>query len=261
MSRLELFKSLILSKNQLLNPALFYETGIPYLEGSAERAIDRIDVSFVNKEERIFIIFYDEKNYTYWYIKSQDAYWDEELTKPEKGEILIEDSIGLAKKALYIDSSTIFVIDADLVESLVDKNLDEDNENYLLNKEQQELILNQMNGFFNQEVPYLSIVQVFKIGDRLKGISLYLCQEKYEYWDEILDNNAWETQEFLILGDAELPTDKNSNQNFTKFVFRTKFQKKYFPNEWKNIFEEEVTYWYDFHFDQKDFIVHDGETY
>jgi hypothetical protein len=65
MSRLELFKSLILSKNELFNPALFYETGIPYRDNSAEIYTGSIDVSFANKKERIFVIFYDEKNHTY----------------------------------------------------------------------------------------------------------------------------------------------------------------------------------------------------
>ena len=256
MSRLELFKSLILSKNELLNPALFFETGIPYRESSSHCS-DRFNASITNKQDRIFIIFYDEKNHTYWYIKSRNNYSDGEFKELEKGEILIEESIDLSEKALYIDSSTIFRIDADLLESLVDKNLDENNENYVLNKDQQKLILNKMNTFFSQEVPYLSIVEVYKMGDRLKAISLYLCQEKYEYWYEISQEyDEW--NDILML--AKIPSWEFCIENFIKLVFRTKFQKKYFPEEWKTIFEEESG-WEEHWLDQKDFDVFDGESY
>ncbi len=81
-----------------------------------------------------------------------------------------------------------------------------------------------MNYFFNQEVPYLSIIEIYKRGDRLKGISLYLCQEKYEYWKKLFNDDCWEVQEWDILSDAKLPTDKN----FTEFVFKTKFLKNIF---------------------------------
>jgi hypothetical protein len=103
------------------------------------------------------------------------------------------------------------------------------------------------------------------MGDRLKGISLYLCEEKYGYWDKIFNRDQWVTQEWDVLDAAKLPPnincDKNSDKNFTRFVFKTKFQKKYFPNEWNYIFEKEVNYWNEFYFDQNYFYIFDGKSY
>ncbi len=256
MSRLELFKSLMISKDELLNPALFHETGIPYRNDSGDWGCHyKESVSWANKKRRIFVIFYDQKKDTYWYIKSRDVPADPSSYhfKLKKGEILIEDSRGLLKNSLYVDSSAIFIIDADLLESLVDKNLDENNENYVLNKDQQELILNKMNGFFNQKTPYLSIVKIYKMGIKLSGLVMYLCPEKWEYWDKKFGEQNWENTEWRILFQAELDSECD-HEYFKTFVLRTKFQRKYFPNEYKENFERDKNNaWYHY--------VHDDDYY
>jgi hypothetical protein len=66
MSRLELFKSLIISKNELLNPALFYETGIPYRNDSSDWwGYCKENLSYANKKLRIFVIFL---RWNKWYL-------------------------------------------------------------------------------------------------------------------------------------------------------------------------------------------------
>jgi hypothetical protein len=166
-----------------LNPVLFNEIGIKYATKWGQE-----------KGFRPFIIFYDNKNDTYWYIKARGAlnkntkYNKSEYKKIEKAEILIKEADeGLFKKESYIDCSQIFQIDADLLESLVDKESKLYSETSILNKDQQNLILNKINDCVNEEPPYLSILEVYKMGDELKGVSIYLCPEKHEYLEKLSD--------------------------------------------------------------------------
>ena len=223
MTKLELFKPLIISKNKLLNPSLFDAVGISYRHYSGWY------LHLLNLEFRIFIIFYDEQNNTYWYIKSKYIEKDE-IKKKEKGEILIEEfNIDLSiKKLSYINCSEILRIDADLLESLVDKYSDLDNRTPILNKEKKQLILDKINDSFKEDPSYLSIIEVYKMGDKLKGRGLYICPEKYKQlcdWANLCDWNNWHK---IQLFNAE-SIDDNSYGYYKAFNFMKKFQKEYFP--------------------------------
>ena len=219
MSKLELFKP-FMELNNKSNPIIFNELGF--------------DLEFKGKTKGIrpIIIFYDKKNDNYWYIKSRDALNKKNTNKKKfKGEILIEKSnIGLFKKDSYIDCSQIFKIDAYLLESLVNKNHKMHNQTSVLEKNQQELILNKINNYLNQEPPYLSIVEVYKEKDKIKGSSLYLCPEKYNFLEES-QKESIEYKNRLY----EAKSNKDSDKYLEAIEFKENFQEEYFPSQFSKM--------------------------
>jgi len=230
MSRLELFKPLKMLKDKS-NPIIFDELGLPYPI-----------IWQKNKGLRPFVIFYDEKNDTYWYIKSRDAlrrnqenyktekYKNEKYKITYKGEILIKESnIGLFEKESYVDCSQIFKIDANLLESLVDKENVLYKTTLVLDETLQKIILNKINKFVNEEPPYLSIIEVYKIGNELKANSLYLCPEKFAFLEKLSDKSDWDDSVDKALSNAE--SLQYGEEYYIAIDFKKKFQEKCFPNQ------------------------------
>ncbi len=216
MNKLELFKP-FMKLNNKSNPIIFDELGF------------RLERNRNPKGVRPFIIFYDKKNDNYWYVKSRGvANKNGSDNKQKKGEILIgKNNIGLFEKNSYIDCSQIFKIDAYLLESLVDKNHETHNKTCILEKNEQELILNEINNCLNQEPPYLSIVEVYKEKDEIKGSSLYLCSEKYKVLEKESKKETLEYKNRLY--DAE--SNKDSDKYLEAIEFKINFQEEYFPNQ------------------------------
>jgi len=224
MNRLELFKPLMMLKDKM-NPVLFDEIGIPYTNKWGKE-----------KGFRPFVIFYDNKNDVYWYIKARDAlnrdlkYNKNKYKTEEKGEILIKEADeGLFKKESYIDCSQIFQIDAELLESIVDKERILYKQTSILSKDDQDIILNKINECFNEKPPYLSIIEVYKMGDELKANSLYLCQEKYENLTDLSESQKWTSLMCDLLYKAK--TDEYDDKWIEANDFKKKFQEKYFPSQ------------------------------
>ena len=219
MSKLELFKP-FMKLNNKFNPIIFNELGLA-LEFEGEP-----------KGIRPIIIFYDKKNDNYWYIKSRDVNKNNKYKDKFKGEILIEKSDrGLFIKDSYIDCSQIFKIDTDLLESLVNKNHEIHDETSILEKNQQELILNEINNCLNEKPPYLSIVEVYKEKDKIKGSSLYLCPEKYKNLEEKSQKESTEYKNRLY----EAKSNKDSDKYLEAIEFKENFQEEYFPSQFSKM--------------------------
>jgi len=222
MKRLELFKPLKILKDSL-NPVLFNEAAIAYPDNS----------SGFSKGLRPFVIFYDEKNDTYWYIKSRDAIATNKKYKYKykfKGEILIKEAnTGLFEKESYVDCSQIFKIEANLLESLVDKEADLYEKTRVLNENQQKIILNKINKFVNEEPPYLSIIEVYKVGDKLKANSLYLCPKKFKDLEKKSEDDDWDDWVCKLLYNAE--SLQYGEEYHNAIDFKKKFQEKCFPTQ------------------------------
>ena len=218
MSKLELFKP-FMKLNNKFNPIIFNELGLV------------LEFKGKPKGIRPIIIFYDKKNDDYWYIKSRGAIKNNNYKDKEQSEILIKKSDrGLFEKDSYIDCSQIFKIDADLLESLVNKNDELHDETSILDKNQQELILNEINNCLNQEPPYLSIVKVYKEKDKIKGSSLYLCPEKYNFLEES-QKESIEYKNRLY----ETKSDKYSDKYSKAIEFKENFQEEYFPSQFSKM--------------------------
>ncbi len=220
MNKLELFKPIMYLKD-IKNPIIFDELGLKYKEKY--------------KDMRPIIIFYDEINKDYWYIKSRSTKNKNGKHRPEyKGEIIVgKSNEGLFKNESYVDCSQIFKINADLLESLIDKNHNLYNETSVLNKNEQEIILNKINYYLNQQPPYLSIVEVDKKGHKIEGNSLYLCPEKWEKIEEECtmkeEDEKLRNKKINILMESKL--DEYSDKYSKTMDFKKAFQEKYFPIE------------------------------
>lgn len=168
---LELWKPLLLLKNKN-NPVLFNEIGFKY--------------DNPNKNLRPFIIFYDDSEKCYYYLKARDAIITNQnhpkygqYKKKFKGELLIKPSLnGLLTKDSYVDCSQIFKMQIQELESLIDK------DSFIFKQ------TTQLSDFYIKEIkdmikfcvmqipPYLSIIEV-KINENngTYAKSLYLCDE------------------------------------------------------------------------------------
>ncbi len=202
-----------------------------------------------NKSYRPFIIFYDDIDDSYYYIKAQDKFYkDGRVKQIRKGEIEIKQTIsseGLFTKDSYVDCSQIFKCDRELLESLVDK----EDKLYLSTFKLPENDIMRLKETILDCIfavpPYLSIVEV-KLDElnQTFGESLYLCDEKF---DEVLnkihsdyydDDNIHDINDLVSSKDAKFSFQRarfNNGINFCEM-----FLNEYFPNlleEFKNVQE------------------------
>lgn len=223
---LELWKPLLILKDKD-NPVIFDELGFKIPN---------------NKGLRPFVIFYDDKEDCYYYLRVRDANYKNWLTgetktkKAFKGEIFVsQNDYGLMTKDSYVDCSQIFKCNRELLESLVDKNdILYKNTKILSNFDISE-IKDMIKHCIFEVPPYLSIVEV-KLDDKgnTYGESLYLCNEKlnnlydvYDSYDEIA--NDFKLNQF-ISNKSDYSSWSNNRYN-TGIEFCKLFLKEYFPNE------------------------------
>jgi len=66
----------------------------------------------------------------------------------------------------------------------------------------------------------LSILEVYKIGDKLKGVLLYLCPEKFEYLEKLSEKEDWACK---LLYNAE--SEEYVDEYLTAIEFKKNFKK------------------------------------
>ena len=226
---LELWKPLLVLKDKN-NPVIFDDLGFKY-----ER----------DKSLRPFIIFYDDKQDCYYYLKARNAEYQDfktkqtKLKKQFKGEIFVSQSdFGLLSKDSYVDCSQIFKCNRELLESLIDVE-DElfkiTNELFDFDKSE---IKDKIKECIFEIPPYLSIIEV-KMDNQgnTYGESLYLCDEKLDYYNEELDFYVEIASNFKL---KQFLSNKSnysswSNNRFNNGIeFCKMFLNEYFPNEIDN---------------------------
>ena len=215
-------------------PIIFTETGMYY------------DQKNYFNNYRPFVIFYDDKEDCYWYLKARDAFDDfgnpkfntNTLNNSYK-EVLIKSTHkknSLFTKDSLVDCSQIFKIDASLLEKIIDYDDILYKQTQPLELENIEKILNKIADNIFEVPPYLSIVEVYS--DRsyyienntfstMYGDSIYLHPSKYEY----LKNQYFN-------GDIEIPKNKtikdfefNDSKLKEAIRFCEMFLKEYFPDK------------------------------
>lgn len=226
---LELWKPLFTLKDKN-NPVIFDELGFKY--------------SDFNKSLWPFIIFFDENENCYYYLKAQNAHFGANhpkagKLKPKKyGEYFIKQSLNGSKslftKDSYVDCSQIFKCNKELLEPLIDTDSEIYKNTISLSEYYQSEILDNVKMCILNRPPYLSIVEVKINKDGTYGESLYLCNEKlgivseyYDSYDELGNNFDLDSYR----------SNKNINSSWTTrrynsgIYFCELFLNEYFPEE------------------------------
>ena len=217
---LELWKPLK-TLNDRNNPVIFNELGQGY---------------FGDKSLRPFIIFYDDKEDCYYYIKARTL---KQFSKIQKGEIIIKQTIsseGLFTNDSLVDCSQIFKCERQLLESLIDTNDKLYKSTFILPDNDIKRILESINENIMEIPPYLSIVEVkLDNKDNTYGESLYLCDEKYLDVEQKIYDDIYNGDDIHDLTDLKSNiNDKYSfqrNRYNTGINFCKMFLNEYFPNE------------------------------
>ena len=231
---LELWKPIQTLKEEN-NPVIFDQLGFKYTTKYSKQ-----------KSIRPFVIFYDDKEDCYYFLKSQSAHYSAnhpnkniagQLKIPKKGEVLIsysEDG-GLFKKDSYVDCSQIFKCNRELLESLVDKECDLYKYTNKLKEPQINKILVEMCNCIFEIPPYLSILEI-KLNEQEETYakSLYLCDEKLD--DELMKLDDYDLEANGIDADDYYSNNLSfSNANNIRYNtginFCKMFLNEYFPNE------------------------------
>ena len=229
---LELWKPLKLKENaNNFNPVIFDELGgiIPN-----------------NKGLRPFVIFYDDKEDCYYYLRARDAYIRDKRTKElirkknykYEVEVHTHSESKLFSKDSLIDCSQIFKCDCELLESLVDLESEYYTQTKKLDQYYIEELKNNLKAAIMEIPPYLSIIEV-KVDDQgnTYGESLYLCEEKLDLYiekdnigviDFYYDYNDLDINNLISTKSNNAYTNNRFNNgiNFCKI-----FLNEYFPNE------------------------------
>ena len=217
---LELWKPLK-TLNDRRNPVIFNELGQAYLG---------------DKSLRPFIIFYDDHEDCYYYIKARTL---KQFSKIQKGEIIIKQTIsseGLFTNDSLVDCSQIFKCERQLLESLIDTNDKLYKSTFILPDNDIKRILESINENIMEIPPYLSIVEV-KMDDKNNtyGESLYLCNEKYLDVEQKIYDDIYNGDDIHDLTD--LKSNKNDKYSFQRSCYNTGinfcklFLEEYFENE------------------------------
>lgn len=195
-----------------------------------------------HKSYRPFIIFYDDKQDCYYYLKARDARKSDGSLKTIynmdspyfRGEVFIKgtnEKYSLLEKDSLIDCSQIFKIDRDYLEMIVDTNHITYKKTNQLKDQDINKILEGVATCMLQVPPYLSIIEVspaekcFPVAD-----SLYLCPEKLTDTNYLYDRGWIFIKDGLKPQDFELTTEK---LEYAKDFCRM-FLNEYFPEEIEN---------------------------
>lgn len=193
---------------------------------------------------RPFVIFYDDQEDCYWYLKAKGLYiykdGEEKRRKIHKYVInnkeieteipvLPDPESALFSKASLVDCSQIFKCDRRLLETLVENDETLRNTKYL-SKAYQADILEKMRDLIMEVPPLISILEI-KVSERNKTYaeSLYLHEEIF------YDNNEdYDGQQLENFNDFDSSKDgnfyhKERYQNGIQFC--EMFLKEYFPEE------------------------------
>ena len=236
---LELWKPLLVLKDKN-NPVIFDELGFKYSEFINET--DKTNFKKIISNNHPFIIFYDDKQDCYYYLKARGAYkfGTKQLRTKMKSEVLVNESAydGLFSKDSYVDCSQIFKCNRELLESLVDIDNELYKNTHILGKYDITNILDTLKDNIFAIPPYLSIIEV-KIDDKgnTYGESLYLCEEKindiYDYYSFKGADLTIEFEDYLKClssnKNSEFRQEKNRFNNGINFC--KLFLEEYFEDE------------------------------
>ena len=221
----------IKENNNRFNPVIFDELG---------------GIISNNKGLRPFVIFYDDKQDCYYYLRARDAYIRDKRTKElirkknykYEVEVHTHSESKLFSKDSLIDCSQIFKCNRELLESLVDLESEYYTQTKILDQYYIEELKNNLKDAIFEIPPYLSIIEV-KMDDKgnTYGESLYLCDEKLDLYiekdnigviDFYYDYNDLDINNLISIKSNNAYTNQRFNNgiNFCKL-----FLEEYFENE------------------------------
>ncbi len=240
---LPLWKPLLTLKNKN-NPVIFTELEDKYSTDAEIKKLGRTKVS----DEHPFVIFYDDNEDCYYYLKARSFYYhsNKTITKNEKPwEVMVKrtENFGLFAMDSLVDCSQIFKCNRELLESLIDTNDDYYKNTDILNNHYINKIKEITLNCIMQVPPYLSIIEVkLNNNGETYAKSLYLCEEKINEIEEQIkeypvDVNI-DLDFYVSKKDSKYNEERLRYQNGINFC--EMFLNEYFPNlleEFKNIQE------------------------
>ena len=199
-----------------------------------------------NKGLRPFVIFYDDSQDCYYYLRARDAYIRDKRTKElirkknykYEVEVHTHSESKLFSKDSLIDCSQIFKCNRELLESLVDLESEYYTQTKILDQYYIEELKNNLKDAIFEIPPYLSIIEV-KVDDKgnTYGESLYLCDEKLDLYIE--KDNVGVIDFYYDYNDLDINNlistksdNAYTNQRFNNGInFCKLFLEEYFENE------------------------------
>lgn len=172
------------------------------------------------KSFRPFVIFYNEKENSYYYLRARRAYGKDKNTKKpylkrkNSEEVTIKPIKGskILYKDSYVDCSQIFKMDKESLESILDPICFEKQNQQTIANEDIQKIKNKLKECIMQVPPNLSIIEVSldKQTNQTKAKSLYLCNDKVDW---LIDENDYGLGQHPIEFFNKFKSDKNGSED------------------------------------------------